>query len=98
MCVCVYAHARALSSQEQSAALWVTGTNFSFVPELSHRSNHVEYKDFHPARVDCPARVVLFVSRVHLFDVSYINFAVISLMSVILKIYKLFWLLGAKMT
>lgn len=54
MFVSVYAHARAHSSQEQSAALWVTGTIFSFVPELNHGSNHVEYKDFRPARVDCP--------------------------------------------
>lgn len=45
-CVCVYAHARTHSSQERSAALWVTETNFSFGPELNHRRNHSEYEDF----------------------------------------------------
>lgn len=40
VCVCVYA--RTHSSQELSAALWVTETNFSFDPELNYRSNHLE--------------------------------------------------------
>lgn len=74
MCVyvCVYAHAGARSSQGQSAALCVTETKFSLVPELNHRSNHLEYKDFHPARSGCPICFSqLQKSCNHLLKVNY---------------------------
>lgn len=68
----MYAHAGTGYSQKRSAALSVTETNFSFVPELYHGSNHLEYEGFHSARIDC---AVCFSQ----FNVNYINLAVITL-------------------
>lgn len=84
MCVCVHMHEHTVLKN----ALQLCGSLRPVV--LSFLNLTTEVITFYTKIFILPELIVLFVSRSHEFNVSYINLAVISLRSIILKIYKVF--------